>query len=215
MKLRFSLLGLVAFVTILALGLSHLLTTRELSQAQHQLSIYRTELGQLNISQEGRIHWASVRTIEPHHWKWRIYVPTGKHGLFFGTEYSPPKKVDPPENFDGRLGTMRARGGYDIEGPSEFTLSVRAVNDPNVGWLFVCEKTDDGGDRFEIRDLSSDHDGFLDGELDWTLTEAYALDDSTTHFVEQEEAAILLDLRIDDDGVLPMDGLFFWIKRRK
>lgn len=75
--LRFSLLGLFALVTIVALAVSLYLTHGRLAKAEAEVSRLRKETGHLTIEDASQVHVIAVPTGDPFAWRWRVYLPGG------------------------------------------------------------------------------------------------------------------------------------------
>jgi hypothetical protein len=75
--LRFSLLGLFALVTIVALAVSLYLANSRLATAQAEVQQLRRETGHLTIDDPQVVHVIAVPTTDAMHWRWRIYLPGG------------------------------------------------------------------------------------------------------------------------------------------
>ena len=72
--LRFSLLGLFAAMTIVALAIALYLTSSRLAVAQAEVLRLRQETGHLTIDE---VHLIAVPTTDAMHWRWRVYLPGG------------------------------------------------------------------------------------------------------------------------------------------
>ena len=77
MNFRFSLWGLFAVVTIVALSVSHFLTTARLTVLENEVVRLRQEAGHLSVADATQVHLISVPTAQAMNWRWRVFLPPG------------------------------------------------------------------------------------------------------------------------------------------
>jgi len=120
--IRFSLLGLFALVTIVALGIALYLTQSRLAIAQAEVQRLRRETGHLTIDDPTQVHVINVPTTDDMHWRWRIHLP-GRHDFgVFAHRGTFDKRGFPDQ---GVLAVSSRMGGQsDPNQPREIVLDV-------------------------------------------------------------------------------------------
>ena len=165
-KPRFSLLGFLATVTVLLLGISHWNTSRKLSTVESELRRLRDEVGYISVEDETKFHAVALESKEPNTWRWRLFVPKGVHyGWNIACENipknSPPKRVGVTsisneaywENDNEVLVTTRLQqledGNWNLSinskiGDSANQMGGATLNIPNekMTWLKTAPATD-------------------------------------------------------------------------
>ena len=119
---RFSLLGLFALVTIVALSVSLYLTNSRLTTAQAEVQRLRRETGHLTIDDPQQVHVIAVPTTEDMHWRWRIYLPGGHDFGIYGHRGTFDKQGLPSGGVEA-LGS-RIGGQSDPNLPREIILDI-------------------------------------------------------------------------------------------
>ena len=74
---RFSLATLLLLFTVVALGISHFLTSRDLVENESELTEYRLQYGKLVVDDPERVHLL-VYVDHTNPWKWHAHFPKGK-----------------------------------------------------------------------------------------------------------------------------------------
>jgi hypothetical protein len=141
--LRFSLLGLFALVTIVALAVALYLTQSRLALAQAEVQRLRRETGYLTIDDPTQVHVINVPTTDAMHWRWRIYLPGGHDFGVFAHRGTFDKRGFPAQ---GVLAVQSRMGGQsDPNLPREIILDV-ALDKTNEG--NACLRIRENGDGF-------------------------------------------------------------------
>lgn len=135
---RFSLLGLFAVVTIVALAVSLYLAQSRLAVAQAEVQQLRRETGHLTIDDPQQVHVIAVPTTDAMHWRWRIYLPGGHD---FGV-YAHRGKFD--------------KRGFPVRGVLASQSRMGGQSDPNLAREIILDvaldKTNEGNASLRIRE---------------------------------------------------------------
>ena len=70
-------MAFLLLAAVICIGISHWMTSLELSSAQKELRVLRDEQGLLSVDDESKFHAIAVQTAEPNTWRWRLFVPKG------------------------------------------------------------------------------------------------------------------------------------------
>src|SRR5687767_718661 len=71
----FSLRTLLLVGVVIALSVSHFMTTWRLKQATEEIQQLRSEAGYLEVTDKQRIYALQVPTVENMLWKWKVHLP--------------------------------------------------------------------------------------------------------------------------------------------
>ena len=74
-KPKFTVATLLLFTALVAGGISHVKTSRELSHVRSELTTLRNDLAVLDVNDESQIHAIALPTYGPMQWRWRIQLP--------------------------------------------------------------------------------------------------------------------------------------------
>jgi hypothetical protein len=78
-KFQFSLGSLLWLTLCLALLLTSVLMYRRMVEAEAELPVLRRAAGYLAVGDEKLVYGTIVKTYEPFTWKWRLFLPAGRH----------------------------------------------------------------------------------------------------------------------------------------
>ncbi len=150
---RLSLATLLLLVTVAALGVSHFLTSRDLEEAQAELTEYRYQYGHLKVKDPKRIHLLShVNQSNP--WKWHAYFPQDqKFKLVAGIGVFGPNET--PE-----IESLKPIGEMMVVGTGENTTLSFSIDDSDLAMIKLT-MTHDG---------ASTTQGFPKSDLPWLTT---------------------------------------------
>jgi hypothetical protein len=139
-RLRFSLLSGLLFVTIVALAIVVVLQSRRLWPLEREVRRLRAEVGALSIDDRAVTHATQLRQQDLNLWQWRIYLPPGR----------PLKLVEYVGRLPGRAGKSDEQWLQELENAvprigrssltsggeqGEFTLRATLLRQES-GWKF-------------------------------------------------------------------------------
>jgi hypothetical protein len=135
-RLQFTIRGMLAVVTIVALAISLYLTHARLRSTEAEVERLRKETGYLTIGDVDQVHLIAVPTTEEMAWRWRVYLPGGHDFVLYAHHGRLDAKGHPESgglsmcHIGGRSDPWKAREilldaalGKNPEG--EFCLSIR------------------------------------------------------------------------------------------
>jgi hypothetical protein len=201
--LRFSLLGLFAAMTIVALAIALYLTSSRLAVAQAEVLRLRQETGHLTIDDPSQVHLIAVPTTDAMHWRWRVYLPGGHD-----------------------FGIHAHRGTFDKQGwPAQGVLAldsrIGGQTDPNLPREILLDvsldKTLEGNACLRVRENGEGYSAvYFDTRLPSWLTDKMYLDKvaATRSVVAADPDTPLGLLRLDGadgKGTFSDDAVLIWI----
>jgi hypothetical protein len=209
-RFHFSLRTLFLVAILLALAVSHFLTSLRLRRADLQLEQLHNEIGYLTISNRSRVHVIEIPTVEDYTFRWRVYLPPGRK---FWANVAISDKI-PREGFPTeQMGTFSHNLSFG-DHPNEFILTVAARQDGSGRWKVVCYNDDTtrmARSGIGLRD--SQGQSLLAN--DWRRVEAGK--GATESIPAGEPLALLRWGRPDNPAkdLVPTDGVMVWIEERK
>lgn len=212
-RFRFSLLGLLTFIFIVALSISYWQTRTRLRETEAALTTLRNEVGELTISDAKDIHVIAIPSFEGMTYRWRVYLPKDRE-FHLKMSHGQIPESGLPTPAQARVTTREFSDTAYLE---PFVLTV-AVNKDHLGnWRTVV---DDGSANIGIF-MPDDETGWLEKRSGHTWRVAGR--DETEAF-HPDEPLFLLRLRktkpvpgspgastVDMD---PTDGILVWIEEK-
>jgi len=225
---RFSVLGLLMFIAIVALAISHVQLSSRLRSTTAELDRARTELRQLAVRDPDAISVISLPTSEPLEWRWRVYLPQGQafrlrsafHEIPASGVANESKKYD-QVFFDGRDVLSDAAEPWNTAEP--FVFSIRLVWDDDKGSWYLKMKNPARGTLVRLGKLPAwmPTDGRQPSFEDWT--QDIAGNDGTTSSHAKHPLTILRFRKSPHDlfgGAQQKEvnpavctGMMFWIEQ--
>lgn len=102
---RFSLLTLLLLMTIAAMGIVIWPLWGEVEPLRTEVRRLRNEVGALSVEDETKFHAIAVPTSDEFTWKWRVWIPPGRHYRVFYQGDAIPKAGYPASLGSISLGT--------------------------------------------------------------------------------------------------------------
>lgn len=205
---------MLLLTALIAVTISHLQTSSQLSRVKAELTALRNDVTVLDADDDSRIHAIALPTYGPMQWRWKIQLPRdGTYRLRYALDQIPesglPQKSQPID--DAFLDSY----AKPLKGGVPFTFDVGIFKDVNDSWQF---QSNNGarGPRIPIHN----HPNWLDAKttVGWGST---VFGTNQTVSADRESPLILLRHRklkslsssASTVDLSPTDGLLIWIER--
>jgi hypothetical protein len=212
-KPKFTITTLLLLTALIAVGLSHCKTSRELSHVRSELTALRNDLAVLDVKDESQIHAIALPTYGPMQWRWRVQLPDeGTYRLRYSFEQIPVSGLPSTSTSDDHA--FIDQYAKPLAGATPFLFSLGIFEDAKGRWQI---KTDVRG-RGSTRPIE-DPPGWLNAGsfVNWSVN---VLGNNKTVTADNDRELILLKYRKGKrvpGGVTvdtqPTDGMMFWIER--
>lgn len=210
----FSILTLLILTSLIATGVSHLKTSRELSQTRQELSTARTELAYIDAGGSSEIYAVALPTYGPMQWRWRIQLPKdGKYRIRSSFSSDVPESGFPAASASHNHVFLDSRA-EPLAGGEPFILSLAIHKDESGQWVTNIQNPDSG----HIRPIENPPTWLDSGSFLYWSTKVYGK--TGTVSARATDPLPLLRYRkgkMVPGGVTvdmqPTDGMLFWIER--
>jgi len=211
---RFSILTLLILTALVAVVLSHIQTSRELSRVRQNLTTARNELSYIDADDGSKIYAVALPTFGPTQWRWRIQLPaTGKYRIRSSFSSKIPESGWPVESTFHDHAFLDSRG-QPLPGGEPFILTVAVHKNESQQWVTTIQTPD----RSETRRIENAPQWLEAGSfIGWTYnvygnngTVSAAAADPLPILIYRKGKTVPGGTTVE---MQPTDGMLFWIER--
>ena len=150
-RVRVSMLNLLLFCTVFAMGVALWRNGREIVPLRAELKTLRKELGYFYVEDRSRIHFLESGVPTGTQWRWRIYLPPGNDYQlrYYVGEFG---ELDLQDKSSALAPIRGSTGGLALP-DGQFTLNV-ALNQFDGNWFLSCAYDNEIQASFQISDTS-------------------------------------------------------------
>ena len=208
---KFSIKGLLVFLTFIALGIALVLTQRELREKTTQLDSLLQESRYLKIVDDKMIHATNLPGFGQKSWRWRVYLPPDRQ-FRIRVAYDNVPANGIPDNSPDRM---------ICELPAGESILTSNIVKENEKWFLALHSESNGVQNFDFtNDIKGTNTNWLSKRGGCSL---HVAGDSLTEVESSNEPFVLLSLRnglSPAPGVTamnpnPTDGVVVWIEEIK
>lgn len=133
---RISLLAFLLGISLVAVGVSHWQTSRQLQSLMPELRKLRSEAGYITVDDNTKFHALAIETGDPNIWKWRMFIPKGtKYQWNIACENIP--QTTPPAT----AGTTGTSNETYWETDTNVLVTARLHENENGDWTLAISST--------------------------------------------------------------------------
>jgi hypothetical protein len=196
---------------------------RRMTVAEAELPVLRRAAGYLVVGDDRYVYGKEVKYYEPFTWKWRLYLPTGRHFVVkIASGEIPP---------DGLPTIKPYEYSVNIEGEMAISANIRPLE--NNIWQMILDYKDEKldfaqGIYYSAKSLSCSASAQIDASVMDKITQAktyqsFVFGSDAVEAREPEKPVVLLRVRsMKNDGnggwIPSMDsesGLMIWLEEKK
>ncbi len=145
-KPKFTVATLLLFTALIAGGISHVKTSRELSYVRSELTTLRNDLAVLEVNDESQIHAIALPTYGPMQWRWRIQLPDeGTYRLRHSFEQIPESGLPSTSTSDDHA--FIDQYAKPLAGATSFVFSLGIFKDAKGQWQIKTDVPGRGSTR--------------------------------------------------------------------